>query len=107
MQSCGLRTASRSCTYGLPRQGNRRSSPYTHLIEQGFLAFVEASAPSPLFYDPKQHGKCSLSSLAETQNQKIGKGMGEAANLNSAAHPITVAAYMENASFGDRDRGTS
>lgn len=72
----------------ITKTGEPRIVPlHTHLIEQGFLAFVEASAPGPLFYDPKRHGKGSLTPPAEMQGHKIGKWVREAVNLDAAVHP--------------------
>lgn len=72
----------------ITKTGEPRIVPlHRHLIEQGFLAFVEASASGPLFYDPKRHGDDSLTPPAEMQGHKIGKWVRETVNLDAEVHP--------------------
>lgn len=70
------------------KTGEPRTVPlHAHLIEQGFLAFVEASAPGPLFYDPKRHGKASSTPPAEMRGHKVAKWVREVAKLDPDVDP--------------------
>lgn len=70
------------------KTGQPRTVPiHAHLIEQGFLAFVAASAPGPLFYDPKRHGKASSTSPAELRGHKVAKWVREVVKLDPNVDP--------------------
>jgi integrase len=70
------------------KTGEPRIVPlHAHLIEQGFLAFVEACAPGPLFYDPKRHGDRSSTSPGELQGHKVGKWVRETVRLDPGVDP--------------------
>lgn len=70
------------------KTGEARTVPiHAHLIEQGFLAFVEACGPGPLFYDPKRHGEQSSTSPAELQGHKVGKWVRETVRLDPGVDP--------------------
>lgn len=70
------------------KTGEARTVPiHAHLIEQGFLAFVEACARGPLFYDPKRHGNRSSTSPAELQGHKVGKWVRETVKLDPGVDP--------------------
>ncbi|CAO4182709.1 DUF6538 domain-containing protein [Methylorubrum populi] len=70
------------------KTGEPRTVPlHAHLIELGFLAFVEASAPGPLFFDPKRHGKASATSPAEMRGHKVAKWVREAVKLDADVDP--------------------
>lgn len=70
------------------KTGEPRTVPiHAHLIEQGFLAFVEACVLGPLFYDPKRHGKRSSTSPAELQGHKVGKWVRETVKLDPGVDP--------------------
>jgi integrase len=70
------------------KTGEARSVPiHAHLIEQGFLAFVEASGLGPLFYDPSRHGKGSKTPPGELQGHKVGKWVREIVNLDPGVDP--------------------
>ncbi|QDI83730.1 hypothetical protein E8E01_18365 [Methylorubrum populi] len=60
---------------------------HAHLIELGFLTFVEASAPDPLFYDPKRHSKTSSTSPAELRGHKAGKWVRLKVKLDPGVDP--------------------
>ena len=70
------------------KTGEPRTVPlHAHLIELGLLAFVAASAPGPLFYDPKRHGKASSTSPAELRGHKVGKWVRATVNLDPGVDP--------------------
>ncbi|WP_409567548.1 DUF6538 domain-containing protein [Methylobacterium sp. J-030] len=70
------------------KTGEARTVPiHAHLIEQGFLAFVEVCGPGPLFYDPKRHGERSSTSPAELQGHKVGKWVRETVKLDQGVDP--------------------
>lgn len=70
------------------KTGEPRTVPlHPHLLEQGFLAFVEASGAGPLFYDPKRHGKASTTSPAELRGHKVAKWVREAVKLDPDVDP--------------------
>lgn len=70
------------------KTGEPRTVPlHAHLIELGFLAFVEASAPGPLFYDPKRHSKTSSTSPAELRGHKVGKWVRLKVKLDPGVDP--------------------
>ncbi|GJD93084.1 Tyrosine recombinase XerC [Methylobacterium iners] len=60
---------------------------HEHLIEQGFLAFVEASGPGPLFFDPERHDKKTATPPAEQRGQKVAKWVREVAKLDPNVDP--------------------
>lgn len=65
----------------------RTVSLHPHLIEQGCLAFVRASPPDPLFYDPKRHRKDSQTPPGELQGHKVDKWVRETAKLDPGVDP--------------------
>ena len=70
------------------KTGEPRTVPiHAHLIEQGFLDFVKAAGPGPLFYDPKRHGKASATPPAEMRGHKVAKWVRAAVNLDPAVDP--------------------
>ncbi|WP_409567837.1 tyrosine-type recombinase/integrase [Methylobacterium sp. E-025] len=70
------------------KTGEPRTVPlHPHLLEQGFMAFVEASATGPLFYDPKRHRKASRTPPGELQGHKVGKWIRETVNLDPCVSP--------------------
>lgn len=65
-----------------------RSVPiHAHLIEEGFMAFVTAAGPGPLFYDPSRHGEGSKTSPGELQGHKLGKWVRETVKLDPGVDP--------------------
>lgn len=72
----------------ITKTGQPRSVPiHPHLIEQGFLAFVEACGPGPLFYDEKRHRSASATSPGELQSHKLGRWVRETVKLDPGVHP--------------------
>ena len=72
----------------ITKTGEPRTVPiHTHLIEQGFLTFVEASGPGPLFFDPVRHGKASATPPAEMRGHKVAKWVRAEVNLDPAVDP--------------------
>ena len=72
----------------LTKTGEPRTVPiHAHLVEQGFLAFVEARVPGPLFYDPKRHKDRSLTSPGELRGYKVGKWVRETVKLDTGVDP--------------------
>ena len=70
------------------KTGEARTVPiHAHLIEQGFLAFVEASGPGPLFYDPKRRRQGSVAPQAEIQGRQVGKWVRETVSLDPGVDP--------------------
>lgn len=70
------------------KTGELRSVPlHAHLLDQGFLTFVAASAPGPLFYDPKRHRKGAGTSPGELQGHKVAKWVREIVKLDPAVDP--------------------
>ena len=60
---------------------------HAHLIEMGFLDFVKASGPGPLFFDPNRHGKASATPPAEMRGQKVAKWVRAAVALDPDVDP--------------------
>ncbi|WP_457106331.1 DUF6538 domain-containing protein [Methylobacterium sp. P5_C11] len=70
------------------KTGEARTVPiHDHLIEQGFLAFVESSVPGPLFYNPKRRREGSVTPQAEVQGRQVGKWVRETVNLDPGVDP--------------------
>lgn len=70
------------------KTGEPRSVPiYAHLIEQGFMAFVSASGPAPLFYDPSPHRQGSKTPPDELQGHKLRKWVRETVKLDHGIDP--------------------
>lgn len=70
------------------KTGQPRTVPlHSHLIEQGFLAFVAAHPEGPLFYDPKRHGKGTATTPSELQGHKLGRWIREKVSLDKGVHP--------------------
>lgn len=70
------------------KTGEPRSVPiHAALIEQGFMAFVAASGPGPLFYDPARHGDSSKTPPGELQGHKLGKWIRETVQLGPGVDP--------------------
>ena len=70
------------------KTGEPRSVPvHAHLIEQGFMAFVTASDPGPLFYDPSRHSEGSKTPPGELQGHKLGKWVRETVKLDHGVDP--------------------
>ncbi|WP_409564504.1 DUF6538 domain-containing protein [Methylobacterium sp. J-088] len=70
------------------KTGEARSVPiHAHLIEQGFLAFVEACGPGPLFYDPKRRRDGSVAPQAEIQGRQVGKWVRGTVKLDPGVDP--------------------
>lgn len=70
------------------KTGEPRTVPiHSHLIEQGFLAFVEARGSGPLFFDPTRHGKRSLTSPGELRGHKVGKWVRATVKLDPGVDP--------------------
>lgn len=70
------------------KTGELRTVPlHPHLVDQGFLTFVNSSAPGPLFYDPKRHRRDSRTSPGELQGHKIAQWVREAVKLDKAVDP--------------------
>lgn len=70
------------------KTGEPRTVPlHAQLIKQGFLEFVGAAQPGPLFFDPKRHGKASSTSPAEMRGHKVAKWVRATANLDAAVDP--------------------
>jgi integrase len=70
------------------KTGKARTVPlHAHLIEQGFLAFVEACGPGPLFYDPKRRREGAMAPQAEIQGRQVGKWVRETVNLDPGVDP--------------------
>nr|WP_306426616.1 DUF6538 domain-containing protein [Methylobacterium soli] len=70
------------------KTGEPRVVPiHAHLIEMGFLGFVKASGPGPLFYDPKRHGMASSTPPAEMRGHKVAKWVRATVGLDPAVDP--------------------
>lgn len=70
------------------KTGQPRAVPlHSHLIEQGFLAFVASHPGGPLFYDPKRHGKGTATTPSELQGHKLGRWIRERVSLDKGVHP--------------------
>lgn len=70
------------------KTGEPRTVPiHSHLIEQGFLAFVEACGSGPLFFDPTRHGKRSLTCPGELRGHKVGKWVRATVKLDPGVDP--------------------
>nr|WP_187275530.1 tyrosine-type recombinase/integrase [Methylobacterium sp. WL6] len=70
------------------KTGEPRTVPlHAHLIEQGFLVFVQASLAGPLFYDPKRHRKCSSTPPGELQGHKVAKWIRDTLHLDPCLSP--------------------
>jgi integrase len=70
------------------KTGQPRTVPlHSHLIEQGFLAFVASHPEGPLFYDPKRHGKGTATTPSELQGHKLGRWIREKVSLDKGVHP--------------------
>lgn len=70
------------------KAGELRTIPvHGHLIEQGFLDFVEASLPGPLFYDLVRHRKNAETSPAEQQTKALAKWVRETVQLDPRVDP--------------------
>ncbi|WP_370693816.1 tyrosine-type recombinase/integrase [Methylobacterium sp. NEAU K] len=70
------------------KTGEPRTVPlHPHLIEQGFLSFVEASPSGPLFYDTKRRREGSTASQAEIQGRQVGKWVRETVKLDPGVDP--------------------
>lgn len=72
----------------ITKTGEPRTVPlHKHLIEQGFMKFVEASASGPLFYDLRRHRANSETTPAEQQAKDVAKWVRAAVNLDPAVDP--------------------
>lgn len=70
------------------KTGEPRKVPiHSHLLEQGFLAFVEKSKPGPLFYDPKRHKEGAGTHPAEMQGRSLGRWIRRTVKLDPAVDP--------------------
>ncbi|WP_373622082.1 DUF6538 domain-containing protein [Methylobacterium sp. OAE515] len=70
------------------KTGELRTVPiHSHLLEQGFLAFVKSCGPGPLFFDPTRHGKRSLTSPGELRGHKVGKWVRATVKLDPGVDP--------------------
>ncbi|TXN39500.1 tyrosine-type recombinase/integrase [Methylobacterium sp. WL7] len=70
------------------KTGEPRSVPiHAHLIEEGFMAFVTAAGPGPLFYDPSRHSEGSRTSPGEIQGHKLGKWVRLTVKLDPGVDP--------------------
>ena len=70
------------------KTGEPRTVPiHSHLIEQGFRAFVEARGPGPLFFDPTRHGKQTLTPPGELRGHKVGKWVRDNVKLDPNVDP--------------------
>ncbi|MCJ2101951.1 site-specific integrase [Methylobacterium sp. E-046] len=70
------------------KSGEPRTVPiHGHLIEQGFMTFVEKCVPGPLFYDPRRHGTGASTSPGELQGHKVGKWVRETIKLDPGVDP--------------------
>ena len=58
----------------MPRNKRREVPLHPHLVEQGFLMFVEASGQGPVFYDPNL---ARTGSRANPQYAKVGNKIGD------------------------------
>ncbi|SFG63143.1 DUF6538 domain-containing protein [Methylobacterium gossipiicola] len=90
LEARDIRTESGTVVMNLrvTKTGEPRTVPlHPHLLELGFLAFVEASGSGPLFYDPKRHGKASSTSPAELRGHKVGKWVREVVKLDPDVDP--------------------
>lgn len=72
----------------ITKTGQPRTVPlHPHLIEQGFLAFVNSCPEGPLFYDPKRHRIGVATTPSELQGHKLGRWLRVAVNLDPGVHP--------------------
>jgi integrase len=70
------------------KSGEPRVVPvHPHLLEQGFLRFVESVGSGPLFYDPKRHSGSARTSGPELRAQKVAKWVRAAVNLDPEVDP--------------------
>lgn len=70
------------------KTGEPRTVPlHLHLIEQGFLEFVEAVGLGPLFYDPKRHKAVRRTPPAALRAQKVAAWVREVAGLDPKVDP--------------------
>lgn len=70
------------------KTGEPRTVPlHKHLVEQGFLEFVEASGSGPLFYDLKRHKANAETSPAEQQAKAVAKWVRETVSLDAGVDP--------------------
>ncbi|TXN64068.1 tyrosine-type recombinase/integrase [Methylobacterium sp. WL18] len=70
------------------KTGEPRMVPlHAHLIEQGFLDFVEALPAGPLFYDPKKHRVRSAATPAELRSRSVAEWVREAVKLDPSVDP--------------------
>jgi integrase len=90
LEQCDIRTEAGSTVMDLrvTKTGEPRTVPiHAHLMEQGFLTFVVACGPGPLFFDPTRHGKRSLTSPGEMRGHKVGKWVRETVKLDPGVDP--------------------
>ncbi|WP_449411906.1 DUF6538 domain-containing protein [Methylobacterium komagatae] len=78
------------------KTGESRAVPiHAHLVEQGFLAFVEDAVAGPLFYDPKRReaksiksgGKPAETHPSEIQGRSLGRWIRRTVKLDPAVDP--------------------
>ncbi|MGU3408068.1 tyrosine-type recombinase/integrase [Methylobacterium brachiatum] len=70
------------------KTGEPRTIPiHSHLLEQGFQAFVKICGPGPLFFDPTRHGERSLTSPGELRGHKVGKWVRATVRLDPGVDP--------------------
>lgn len=70
------------------KTGEARTVPiHAHLIEQGFLGFVEACVSGPLFYDPRRRRQGSMAPQSEIQGRQVGKWVRETVQLDPGVDP--------------------
>ncbi|MGU3326927.1 DUF6538 domain-containing protein [Methylobacterium mesophilicum] len=70
------------------KTGEPRMVPlHAHLIEQGFLDFVEALPAGPLFYDPKKHRVGSAATPAELRSRSVAEWVRETVKLDPGVDP--------------------
>ncbi|TXM73902.1 tyrosine-type recombinase/integrase [Methylobacterium sp. WL12] len=66
------------------KTGEPRTVPlHAHLSELGFMSFVQAASPGPLFYDPKRHRKGSGTPPGELQSHKVAQWIRETVSLDA------------------------
>lgn len=70
------------------KTGEPRMVPlHAHLIDQGFLDFVEALPAGPLFYDPKKHRVGSVATPAELRSRSVAEWVRETVELDTGVDP--------------------
>lgn len=70
------------------KTGKPRTVPlHEHILEQGFIEFVQSRKSGPLFYDPARHGDGARTSPAELRGAKVAAWVRQVANLDPNVDP--------------------